>query len=401
MTADPGVRARPAARLAVVFDCVFPLSTGGGERQYRLFAESFAGAGHQVDYLTRRQWADRAPTMDGPTVIAISGPTELYDAVGTRRALPAVAFAWGVFRHLASHRSRYDAVLVSAMPVLNVFAARFALLGSRTRMCSDFLEVWRREQWLEYSGPLVGRAAVVLQRLAARISPSASCHSQLNARRLIAEGLRRPPVISPGLIHQAGEVAANLQTGEPPVVVFAGRHIPDKQVETIPAAVAWARQQLPVLRATILGEGPSREAVRAEVVRCGLAEVIELPGFVSEAVFQATVREAAVFVNPSRREGYGLVVVEACAAGTPVVLVEAEDNAAVELVELVELVEPGVNGFVASSTAAAVLGSAIVAAVRGGSALRARTREWFEVAAQQRTAEAAARQILEQLLPTR
>ena len=382
-------------RIAVVFDCVYPSTTGGGERLYRLFAESFAGAGHQVDYLTRRQWADRAPTMDGPTVSAISGPTELYDAVGTRRPLPAVAFAWGVFRHLVSHRSRYDAVLVSAMPVLNVFAARLALLGSRTRMCSDFLEVWQREQWLEYSGPVVGRVAVALQRLAARISPDASCHSQLHARRLVAEGLRRPPVVSPGLIHQSREFVANLETGEPPVVLFAGRHIPDKQVETIPAAVAWARQQLPTLRATILGEGPSREAVRAEVVRCGLAEVIELPGFVSEAVLQATVREAAVFVNPSRREGYGLVVVEACAAGTPVVLVDAEDNAAVELVE------PGVNGFVASSTAAAVLGSAIVAAVQGGSALRVRTREWFEVAAEQRTAELAARQILERLLPTR
>jgi len=131
------------------------------------------------------------------------------------------------------------------------------------------------------------------------------------------------------------------------------------------------------------------------VVRCGLAEVIELPGFVSEAVLEATVLEAAVFVNPSRREGYGLVVVEASAAGTPVVLVEAEDNAAIELVE------PGVNGFVASSTAPAVLGSAIVAAVQGGSALRVRTREWFEVAAEQRTAELAARQILERLLPTR
>ena len=44
---------------------------------------------------------------------------------------------------------------------------------------------------------------------------------------------------------------------------------------------------------------------------------------------------------PSRREGYGLVVVEACAAGTPSVVVADPDNAATELIE------EGVNGFVA------------------------------------------------------
>ena len=44
---------------------------------------------------------------------------------------------------------------------------------------------------------------------------------------------------------------------------------------------------------------------------------------------------------PSRREGYGLVVIEAAARGTPVVVVAGPDNAAVELVA------EGENGFVA------------------------------------------------------
>ena len=48
-------------------------------------------------------------------------------------------------------------------------------------------------------------------------------------------------------------------------------------------------------------------------------------------------------VLPSRREGYGLVVVEAAALGTPSVVVRGPDNAATELVE------DGKNGFVAPS----------------------------------------------------
>ena len=46
---------------------------------------------------------------------------------------------------------------------------------------------------------------------------------------------------------------------------------------------------------------------------------------------------------PSRREGYGMVVVEAAARGTPSIVVAGEDNAATELIE------EGVNGFVAPS----------------------------------------------------
>ena len=40
--------------IAVAYDCLFPFSKGGGEKQYRVFAEEFAAAGHQVTYLTRQ-----------------------------------------------------------------------------------------------------------------------------------------------------------------------------------------------------------------------------------------------------------------------------------------------------------------------------------------------------------
>ncbi|MGO4276628.1 glycosyltransferase, partial [Paenibacillus sp. TAF58] len=83
---------------------------------------------------------------------------------------------------------------------------------------------------------------------------------------------------------------------------------------------------------------------------------------------------AAVLVNPSRREGFGLVVAEAAAAGTPSVVVAGEDNAAAELVH------DGVNGFVARSVAADELGAAILEALDAGDGLRVSTRAWFESA---------------------
>ena len=82
-------------------------------------------------------------------------------------------------------------------------------------------------------------------------------------------------------------------------------------------------------------------------------------------------RRALCLVLPSRREGYGLVVVEASAAGTPSVVVADPDNAATELIE------EGVNGYVAPSASAADLAAAILRVRDGGDALRASTAAWY------------------------
>jgi glycosyltransferase involved in cell wall biosynthesis len=74
---------------------------------------------------------------------------------------------------------------------------------------------------------------------------------------------------------------------------------------------------------------------------------------------------------PSRREGYGMIVVEAATHGTPSIVVADEDNAATELIA------EGVNGFVAASCEPQAIAQAISSARDGGMALRQSTAAWF------------------------
>lgn len=380
-------------RIAIAYDCVFPWSKGGGERQYRRFAEVFAAQGHDVTYLTRRFWADdESPAIDGVRIVEVSVDSELYDANGARTLGPAIRYAKGLFTHLRGNRDAYDAILVSALPNTNVLAVRAALAGTNVVIAVDWLEVWGAAQWREYAGPVIGRVASVLQRVAARLSPIATCHSQLSARRLRESGLRVEPMVSPGLIDFQDSVEPNLNTTSPPNVIYIGRHIPDKRVEAIPAAIAHARQQLPELTATIFGDGPSRDAVRAEVQRLGLGDVVDTPGFVSQDELDQGIHTAACLVNPSVREGYGLVAVESCAVGTPVVLVAGDGNASVELIE------DGVNGQIAASASPEELGGAIVDVVSAGEALRKTTHEWFTEASRTKTVTVTATTILARLV---
>ena len=374
-------------RICLVYDCLYPHTVGGAERWYRGLADELVAAGHEVTYLTRRQWDDE-PGTPGLRVVAVSPGGPLYGEDGNRRIGPPVRFGLGVLRHLLRHRRRYDAVHTCAFPYFSLLAARAALVGTPVRLTVDWFEVWSGAYWKGYLGPLLGRVGILVQRLCVRLTPRAFVFSALHARRLEEEGLRTPPVRLGGLY--AGDGRDGRPPGDrEPLVVYAGRHIAEKRVELVPAAIAAAREALPEVRGLVLGDGPTRPGVLAEIARLGLEGVVAAPGFVSPEEVAEGIGRAACLVLPSLREGYGLVVVEAAAAGTPSVVVAGEDNAAAELVE------EGVNGTVAPDTAG--LADAIVRAVRGGETLRASTASWYAEHAERLSAAASAARIRAEL----
>jgi glycosyltransferase involved in cell wall biosynthesis len=135
--------------------------------------------------------------------------------------------------------------------------------------------------------------------------------------------------------------------------------------------VAEARGRIPGLRGEIYGDGPERDEVLALIEELGLDGVVDAPGFVAEEVLDERLRRALCLVLPSQREGYGLVVVEASARGVPSVVAAGPDNAATELVE------EGVNGFVAPTAEPGDLADALVRVHEAGEGLRQSTADWY------------------------
>src|SRR5205085_11611596 len=99
-------------RICVVYDCLFPYTVGGAERWYRNLAERLAADGHEVTYLTLRQW-DRGEHvgLDAGAGVATAGPRmALYTDSGRRKILPPLVFGAGVMWHLLRNGRRYDVV---------------------------------------------------------------------------------------------------------------------------------------------------------------------------------------------------------------------------------------------------------------------------------------------------
>ena len=72
-----------AVRVCLVYDCLYPHTVGGAERWYRNLAERLAAAGHDVTYLTLRQWERGSePDVPGVEVVAVGPKMPLYSTAG-------------------------------------------------------------------------------------------------------------------------------------------------------------------------------------------------------------------------------------------------------------------------------------------------------------------------------
>jgi glycosyltransferase involved in cell wall biosynthesis len=363
-------------RVAIVYDCLFPNTVGGAERWYRALAERLEQR-HTVTYLTRRQWGEEGPATPFET-IAVSAGGNLYTRSGRRSVLPPIRFAFGVFRHLLRHGRRYDAVHSASFPYFSVLAAWLALRLSRSsaRLIIDWHELWGPDYWRTYLGRVSGRIGYAVERLCLRVPDRSFTFSLLVEGRLRRYGHRAPITRLTGEYEEEPWTERRTRdeaVAEPPepLVVSAGRHIPEKRITMIPAAIAAARERIPALRCLILGDGPDTEATREIVRQLGLTEIVELPGKVVHDEVLRRVAAGSCLLHPSEREGYGLVVVEAVSVGTPAIVVRGGENAATELVE------DGVNGFVVESAEPRAIADGIVRVITAGRGLRASAFDWY------------------------
>jgi len=369
-------------RVCIVYDCLYPYTVGGAERWYRNLAERLASDGHEVTYLTRRQW-DGEADVAGVRVVAVSPWAQLYGSGGKRRIGPPLRFGLGVFLQLLRNGRRYDIVHTASFPYFPLLAARAVQRRGGFRLVVDWHEVWTRRYWRAYAGRIAGEIGWRVQRACLRVPQRAFCFSKLHERRLREEGLSAPLTRLEG--QYAGPPPPESPQPARPVAVFAGRHTPEKRVPALVEAVA----RIADLGAEIFGDGPERQEVLTAIARLGLDGRVKAPGFVARDMLEQALASALCFVLPSEREGYGLVVIESAAQGVPVVVIAGPENAAVELVE------EGVNGAVAASVAAEDLADAIGRIRDGGAEERTSTLVWFRRNETRLSLESSLQRVLE------
>jgi len=288
--------------------CLFlaSLKGGGAERVMVTLANGFAARGRTVTVVLGEG--------AGPFRDDLAPAVELIDL--SRRhvslALP------GLSRIL---RQRKPDVLLSALHVANLvalLAARLAggytptVVSEHSSLASilDSRAGLRRRILKRSIGWLYPRTARVLT-----VSRGAATelHELFPAAPLSIETIPNP--IDVGAVRARARGGTVAKPNEP-LVVAVGRLVPEKRFDDLIQAFGIVRNQT-LCRLEILGEGPERGRLKALCDRMGLAGAVSLPGFAQNPF--PKVQAASVLAVTSEREGFGNVLVEAMALGTPVV----------------------------------------------------------------------------------
>jgi glycosyltransferase involved in cell wall biosynthesis len=160
--------------------------------------------------------------------------------------------------------------------------------------------------------------------------------SESSRREIIAMLKMRPSqvdVVSPGVDPR---FTPGGRRADRPLVVAVGRLVPVKRFDLLIDALAMVHDDLPDLRAVIVGEGYERDRLEARRLALGAQDWLELPGHMADDELVALYRRAWVLASTSQREGWGMTATEAAACGTPAVVSRIAGH--------VDAVEDGVSG---------------------------------------------------------
>ncbi|MGZ8879716.1 MAG: glycosyltransferase family 4 protein [Halobacteriota archaeon] len=349
-------------------DAIYPYNVGGADKRLWELARKLAeNSKHEVHIYGMKWW-------QGPDTIVTNNVhlhgvckvRELYNEDGLRSIKEALVFSLKVLLPLL--KADYDVIDCNQFPYLPCFSGKIASIIKRKPLVITWLEVWDT-YWRSYLGTIGGSVGRIIERLTMRLPDGIVAISQKTRIDLIKRGKVRPEridVIPVGIdLERIAKIAPARESTD---VLFAGRLIHEKRVDLLLNAIAVAKKEIPTITCAIIGDGPERGLLEDLAVKLGVEENVSFTGFVDQDGLTAYMKASKVFVLPSIREGFGLVIVEANACGLPVISIR-HDMSAVR-----ELVEDGVNGFLVNDISSREIAEAITKLVTD-EALRERLAE--------------------------
>lgn len=271
------------------------LTGGGAERVWALLASGFARDGHDVIFACDFEAGENRGFLDPAVRLVILGGRHLRTV-----------------RRLASLiRKTQPDVTFSAIGVSNLkHALAAAYVGRLSRAVQSY------HGYYESEPQLLSRLGYLATPLTTRLFARSICVS--DGLFAYLKGKFRPDPRRTICVYNPvkwGENAARGDVPRTPVVLAAGRLVDYKNFPFL--VRAFARVETPAARLVILGEGPDRPTIEAEIARLGLVGRVTLAGYQNDP--WPWYAQASCFALASASEAFGLVVVEAMAYGLPVV----------------------------------------------------------------------------------
>lgn len=240
--------------------------------------------------------------------------------------------AFAIQLALAIRRDRPDLVFFLHVNLARVAPVGRALGARRYAIATYGVEVWApldrvRRRALHGASGVVSISEYTASQLAE--------HQGLSGNRVHVV----PLALETSWLEAAASVAGRVSDASPareepgPRLLSVSRLEPfarDKGINHVIRSLPEVRLAVPGLRYHVVGDGPDRPYLERVAQECGVTDLVSFKGLLAHDDLIEEYRQANAFVLPSRREGFGLVFLEAMAYAKPVIALRAA--AAVEVV---------------------------------------------------------------------
>ncbi|MDD3985702.1 MAG: glycosyltransferase family 4 protein [Methanobacterium sp.] len=329
-------------KIAFIYDAVYPWVKGGAEKRVYELAKRLVEDGNEVHwYCIGWWWSENNKKdilLDGIHLHGVSKPINLYS--DNRRSIKeALLFAFKLFTPIM--KEKFDIIDCQGFPFFSCFPVKIHSILGKSKIIITLHEVWGN-YWYEYLGKL-GIFGKIIEKIIVRLTENIITVSYKTQKDLQKIKKNYRSIVIPN-----GIDFNHIQTINPSKqisdIIFAGRLIKEKNVDLLIKSIPIIKQKIPNIQCIIIGDGPERSKLQNLSKNLKIQENIKFIGFTENYDdLIGYMKSSHVFVLPSIREGFGIVVIEANACGLPVVVVNHKMNAAVDLIQ------DGVNGFKAQA----------------------------------------------------
>ena len=266
---------------------------------------------------------------------------------GARRSIwQTLAFSVATLRLI---NKSFDVLDVDSVPLTAAVPAFLVTKVRRKGLVISCHEVWTRGQFSSYFSKRLGGVGSGMQGFVLRLPITKVCDSKGTSRRLADLGVRTEFIETIELAVDTDRIRRAAPCAWAPDVLVVGHLVTDKRPDLALVTLRILHDRGTKYTLMIVGKGPQRESLErlAQYLRLSDHVVFQEP-WADKDTYYSVLKSARVMFAPSRREGFGLAVLEALVVGTPVVMSSEADNLARELVkssERASIVPPDPEAF--------------------------------------------------------
>ncbi|MFH1358801.1 MAG: glycosyltransferase family 4 protein [archaeon] len=326
-------------KIAITTDAIWPFTLGGSEIRNHEVAKRLVKKGHEVHIYGAKLW--KGPNdikIDNVTIHGVAEAKSLYDSSGTRKPVDPLKISIKILPKLI--KNNYDIIDNAAFSFFNCYSTKFISLIKKTPLVLTWHQYFG-DYLIDTLGKRTGKIAMILEKTSTKLTKNNLAVSNHVKNELIKRNIKQKNI---QVIYNGADIKEIKKTKplkEKFDLIFVGRLCYQKNLSLLIDSINLTKKQFPKIKICIIGDGDEKNKLLTKIKKLNLKDNFKFTGnLTNKNLVYAYLKSSKIFVLPSRLEGFPLTIIEANAAGLPIITTKTKYN------NTTEYIKNNINGLV-------------------------------------------------------